>query len=331
MLRSRVRRMIGPGERAPDFVLPLRDGTPTRFYGVAGGKLTVLILWPPGELARLETELRARLEADDAIIFIVRSPTLSEPLSAPVVFLDGEDAVASMYGCASRAILFLDASLRVVARVDEERELEEALALVRATRPSPPSTAPVEIRVQAPVLLVRDALERSICSELISIFEQDGGVETGVERSYAGKRSDALDPDFKRRRDLTVNDPELMKKLSASIGRRILPEVRHAFAFEATRFEGFKIARYHAEEAGHFRAHRDNLSPATAHRRFALTLNLNDDYDGGHLRFPEYGPHLYRPSAGGAVLFSCSLLHEATMVTRGARYVLLSFLFAGER
>ena len=28
---------LGRGERAPDFVLPLQDGTPTRFYARAGG------------------------------------------------------------------------------------------------------------------------------------------------------------------------------------------------------------------------------------------------------------------------------------------------------
>jgi hypothetical protein len=39
-------------------------------------------------------------------------------------------------------------------------------------------------------------------------------------------------------------------------------------------------------DGGFFRAHRDNLSPATAHRRFALTLNLNESYQGGQLRFP---------------------------------------------
>src|SRR5215218_10306224 len=75
---------------------------------------------------------------------------------------------------------------------------------------------------------------------------------------------------------------------------------------------------------------RDNLSPATAHRRFALTLNLNDGYQGGQLRFPEYGPELYRPAPGAALLFSCSHLHEVLEVTAGRRFVLLSFLFGDE-
>ena len=49
-----------------------------------------------------------------------------------------------------------------------------------------------------------------------------------------------------------------------------------------------------------------------------MTINLNaDDYEGGDLRFPEFGPRTYRAPTGGAVVFSCSLLHEATPVTRG--------------
>jgi hypothetical protein len=34
---------LGRGERAPDFVLPLQNGTPTRFYARAGGNSTLLI------------------------------------------------------------------------------------------------------------------------------------------------------------------------------------------------------------------------------------------------------------------------------------------------
>ncbi|MCH8997996.1 MAG: 2OG-Fe(II) oxygenase, partial [Proteobacteria bacterium] len=43
---------------------------------------------------------------------------------------------------------------------------------------------------------------------------------------------------------------------------------------------------------------------------------------------PEYGPQLYQPEVGGAVVFSCSLLHEATRVTSGRRFVLLGFFYS---
>ena len=184
--------------------------------------------------------------------------------------------------------------------------------------------------MQAPVLLVPDVLDADTCKSLIDVWEQQGNEGTGVERSTGEGRRDQVDYGVKRRRDHVVEDVEWMKRLSSTIGRRVLPEVYKAFAYRATHFEGFKIVCYAAEDSGFFRAHRDNLSPSTAHRRFALTINLNDGYEGGDLRFPEYGPHLYRPGPGGAVVFSCSHLHEVTPVQVGRRFALLSFLYAGE-
>ena len=33
-------------------------------------------------------------------------------------------------------------------------------------------------------------------------------------------------------------------------------------------------------------AHRDNNSPATAYRRFAVSINLSDDFEGGLRALP---------------------------------------------
>ncbi|MBY0334808.1 MAG: 2OG-Fe(II) oxygenase, partial [Acetobacteraceae bacterium] len=111
------------------------------------------------------------------------------------------------------------------------------------------------------------------------------------------------------------------------ITRRIAPEMRKAFQFSPARIERDTVARYDGAEGGHVRAHRDNTTPGPAHRRFAVTINLNDEFDGGMLWFPEFGPRRYRPPLGGAVVFSCSLLHEATPVTRGVRFATLPFLY----
>src|SRR5215471_11285251 len=172
------------------------------------------------------------------------------------------------------------------------------------------------------------AINKYLCpTGRIHIWETQGNIATGVEQSRGDRREATLSPDRKRRRDHTVREAPLVRHLASTIGRRVMPEVFKAFAFRATRFEGFTIACYDAATGGVFRAHRDNLSPATAHRRFALSLNLNAGYEGGYLRFPEYGPHLYRPAAGGALVFACSHLHEVTEVRQGRRFVLLSFLF----
>ncbi len=95
--------------------------------------------------------------------------------------------------------------------------------------------------------------------------------------------------------------------------------------------ERYLIGCYEEESGGHFRPHRDNTTRGTAHRRFAVTINLNaGDYDGGDLCFPEFGARSYNPPTGGAAVFSCSLLHEAKPVTRGRRYAFLPFLYDDE-
>ncbi len=83
--------------------------------------------------------------------------------------------------------------------------------------------------------------------------------------------------------------------------------------------------------AAAFSRHRDNSAPHVAYRQFALSLNLNTgDYDGGELLFPEYSDTRFSPPAGGALVFSASLLHEAAPVTSGSRYVFLTFMHTRE-
>lgn len=62
-----------------------------------------------------------------------------------------------------------------------------------------------------------------------------------------------------------------------------------------------------------------------------MTINLNaEEFEGGELRFPEFGRRTYRAPTGGAVVFSCSMVHEALPVTRGRRYATLPFLYDDE-
>jgi predicted 2-oxoglutarate/Fe(II)-dependent dioxygenase YbiX len=133
--------------------------------------------------------------------------------------------------------------------------------------------------------------------------------------------------DLKKRRDHRLSDPAVRKPLMALIARRLAPELDKAFHYRHFKFDRVLIACYDADRGDYFRRHRDNQTPTTATRRFALTLNLNsDEYEGGEVIFPEYGDYRYKPPAGAAVLFSCSLLHEALPVTKGQRFALLSFL-----
>jgi predicted 2-oxoglutarate/Fe(II)-dependent dioxygenase YbiX len=87
------------------------------------------------------------------------------------------------------------------------------------------------------------------------------------------------------------------------------------------------VACYDADVGGHFHRHRDNVNAGARHRRFALSINLNNDFEGGDLIFPEFGRRTYRPPVGGAIVFSCGALHQVLPVTRGRRFAFLAFLY----
>jgi predicted 2-oxoglutarate/Fe(II)-dependent dioxygenase YbiX len=184
------------------------------------------------------------------------------------------------------------------------------------------------IRIPAPVLLVPYVFEPQLCRALIDYYNVHGSRDSGFMRDVAGKTVTILDHSHKRRADCVIEDPGLIRATQERLRRRLVPAIRQAFQFNATRIERHIVACYDAADGGHFRAHRDNTTAGTAHRRFAVTINLNaEEYKGGELLFPEFGRLRYRPPTGGAVVFSCSLLHEAAPVTQGRRFAFLPFLY----
>lgn len=299
-----------------------QSGTPERFYAHAGGRPTALVFAGADDDPRL-LDLVGRLRGRDDVALCIVAPGPAGGSGGERRWSDPDGAVAAAYGitAAEPTAVVLDANLRVLGVTSGAESADAVIGLLDGALDVSP---PAEVIAQAPVLLLPRALDRALAERLIQVWETADTRATGVQRSEGEEQ----DTSYKLRRDHTVTDPDLLRELSTAVGARVMPEVRKAFAFRATRFEGFKIACYDGSTGGFFRAHRDNLSPATAHRVFALTLNLNDDYEGGQLRFPEYGTQLYRPAAGTALVFSCAHLHEVMDVTAGRRFVLLSFLYA---
>ncbi|MCL4764609.1 MAG: redoxin domain-containing protein [Hyphomicrobiaceae bacterium] len=191
--------------------------------------------------------------------------------------------------------------------------------------PTPSSFAGFEL--QAPVLVLPDVLEDDLCSRLIELHGADDRERSGIVRDVHGRTGPARVRDHKPGKDYVIEDEDVIRSIQSRFNRRIVPEIRRAHQFAATRMEHYFVACYAAEDRGHFRPHRDDATKETAHRRFAVSVNLNGDFDGGELCFPEYGPKRFRAPPGGAVVYSCSLLHTVTMVTRGRRYAFLPFLF----
>lgn len=244
-----------------------------------------------------------------------------------VRFLDEADDWASAFVTGSDACwVIVDPMLRIahIAALSDSDRMFGRLEELSAPRRFGGSRAP------APILVLPDVFEPELCRHLVDVFDRDGGKETGFMQDVDGKPVERFDQGWKRRRDIMLSHPPLVAGIRARIGRRVCPEIKKAFQFMVSRTERDLIARYDADEGGRFLPHRDDVGASVAHRRFAMSIPLNDDFDGGELAFPEYSLQSSKPACGTAVVFSASILHGVSPVTRRARYVFLTFLFDEE-
>lgn len=244
-------------------------------------------------------------------------------------FLDRDGAVSRLFdaldsdGAARPRWVLIDPFEAVQAWAP----IEAAQGFFGMIRALPPPAEHAGAPVTAPVLVTPRIFSRDLCRRLIAAYEHDGGQPSGVMREIDGRTVPVLDG-AKRRRDATIAEEALLEEIHAALRHNLLPQIRKAFQFQVTRIERNIVACYDAADSGYFSRHRDDTTRGTAHRRFACSINLNaEDYEGGDLVFPEFGPRAYRPPTGGAAIFSCSLLHEATPVTSGRRYAFLPFFY----
>jgi len=325
------------GDVAPVVELRTADGKTRPVTRMAGRTAVVHVAVGPADPGPVAAALAARAEAfgnAGADLYLVRRggpQTVAGDRTEDITILaDAAGALAHNFQLERPATAVFDRASRLAAMLpldgDPAAHADACLALVRDRLP------PEDFRegppVQAPVMVIPNVLSPDWCRWLMHVHDSQGNEPSGFLQQVEGRSVLLSDAEVKVRRDHVVADGSpLEAEIRHVFQRRVIPEIARATHSPIQRHELFKIVRYEAEEGGHFRPHRDNTSSAGRTRRFAVTLNLNTgDYDGGHLVFPEYGDVGYRPAAGEAVVFSCSLLHEARPVTRGSRYVLLAFL-----
>lgn len=199
-------------------------------------------------------------------------------------------------------------------------DFEGAVLAARAA-----SAEPSRAGVLAPVLVVPSVFDAAECASLIERWSSGGHAAGAVTANAAAGAETYADAAIKRRRDHLVTDPAVDAWIIDRLRRRVGPELLRAFHFILGAHEAFRVGCYDARDGGVFRPHRDDENPAVAGRRFALSMNLNpDEYDGGRLQLPEYGAELHTPQ-GAAAVYSASLLHGVTEVTRGRRFALVGF------
>ncbi len=330
---------LEPGEPVPEYAWADIEGGGYSLYSDSHcGRPTVLILARTGEaampvLAGFRDRAGAFDELGAQIVVVTADPpaqnatlTLMMGLPMPVLsdpaFAAGQ--AAGMGFADAAKVLLLSPNMRIERAVDpaEGDACEIALGHIRAYRAALP---PHVVVSHAPVLVLPNVLPVQLCHRLIALFERSNryrGGTTDVSTVYHVTQT-------KVREDAMVQDdgPEA-QAMFALFRRRVFPEMFKAFKYRVTRVETMRLGCYDGSEQGRFGPHRDENVPRMKHRMFGFTINLNcGEYEGGYLTFPEFGPQLYAPETGSMVVFSASLLHEATPVTRGKRYGIFGFFF----
>lgn len=228
-------------------------------------------------------------------------------------------------------IFILTANAQVRSIMTETRDTQTAAleTLDSLAGESEAKAAAGWIPGHAPILIVPNALDPEDCRTLIERYESTDAFRVAKPAPGEGGDYKFAVADYNRqdRIDHVIQDQALLQRLDQRLQERVIPQIAKAFAFPVTRRETLHIARYRGAREGIHIGHRDNTQPATAYRRFALSISLNTDYEGGELVFREYSGKGYRGDVGTAFVFSSALLHEIEETTKGTRYNLISHLF----
>ena len=333
------------GIRIPDFVLTDQWGEVFNYYAsITGGSVVFVVLARDDEenkpLLRALEEKLPEFKAQNANLCVICKDTLEQQtalsqeldLHYPVLADPGgeiTDWFLSSAQALAPVVFVLDPNQRLISLKQGAIGNASALpkfALQEVTKIAPKGEPRIFSEV-APVLFIPNVFNRDYCQHLIELWKTGGHTDGLIVKGEGEDPQQKVDYGNKRRKDHTILDSEQLGKITNMLGQRMGPELLKNYYINGWNFEPFKIGCYTDTDAGFFMAHRDNISLNVKGRRFAISINLNvEDYEGGDLRFPEYGIDLYRPPTGGAIVFSCSLLHEVLPVSKGRRFVFLTFL-----
>jgi hypothetical protein len=328
------------GDPVPWFSAPLLGDGAFNLQVAAGRWIVLSFLGSPAD-PKVKEEL-ARLLHDSQLFHadrLVFYGVLTAPPADPSFYIglntfaisfiaDYDGAITRTFGASDMpCTIVIDPMLRAVANIPWNYADGHAKSVrqVMASLPAVDDSAGVPLT--APVLIVPRVLDFDLCDFLVQFYDKLGGKDSGFLMDNDSQTSTVVDYRMKRRNDLSVLVPDLRDTIRDQIVRRLLPPIERFFQYSATRMDRYIVACYDSAVGGHFYRHRDNVNAGARHRRFAVTINLNKDYDGCDLTFPEFGSRTYRAPHGGAIVFSCGALHQVTPVTRGRRYAFLAFLY----
>lgn len=163
-----------------------------------------------------------------------------------------------------------------------------------------------------PFIMIENALDEELLKEVIEYYKMKKEKNQVIAHQHKTKDRLHVHP-----------NSTLQKKIDNKLSKSVLPELRKIFYFDANHRESYKICSYDCVTSGRFHSHRDTPHPYQ-HRKYAMSLLLNDDYEGGELYLSEYDMKI-KPKANTAIIFPGISSHQVLTVTKGSRMAMITF------
>jgi Rps23 Pro-64 3,4-dihydroxylase Tpa1-like proline 4-hydroxylase len=167
--------------------------------------------------------------------------------------------------------------------------------------------------------------DRKLCGATVDYIKGLDGWSTAQVRFEVGHEefATAERPDDRIAQILeSVQAGELCARFDDKMDKIIKPFIREIFGVSLAEHSGTQILRY--PPGGHYVPHQDAGSDLLD-RYFTVVCYLNDDFEGGHTRFPSL-KHSVVPQTGKAVVFPSRFYHCAEPVIRGEKFVIVSWV-----
>lgn len=147
------------------------------------------------------------------------------------------------------------------------------------------------------------------------------------ESYHQGKVGTYVNPKQKMRKDLFFNSMPILSTIDNYIYDKLYTEIKETFDVDIIFREVWKVGYYDSDDGGFYNLHTDDARE-TKYRKVSMVCALSDpsDYEGGLLHFPALKKE-FKLNKGSIIVFESKLMHGVTPITKGRRYVLVSFFF----
>lgn len=169
--------------------------------------------------------------------------------------------------------------------------------------------------------------ENVLSDEVIEYIINKTGDDSNFHDGRVGVR---VNPKQKLRKDLFFSSRDVIANIDNYIYNRLYDNIKEYFNVDIIYREIWKVGYYDSKDGGFYNLHTDDARE-TKYRKVSMVCALSDpdDYEGGLLHFPGLKKE-FKLKKGSIIVFDSKLMHGVTPITKGRRYVLVSFFFNSE-